>query len=114
MRKFYNTLSEKYKRRYAATEAIKFGNGGVSIIAEILGCARSTIHIGIAELKSLPTDCGYDPAIRITGGGRKPYDQTRHRFGFFSRRQKPDCGRSDGWESPMDKSHSRRDCPTTQ
>ena len=41
MRKFYNTLSEKDKRRYAATEAIKFGHGGVSIIAEILGCARS-------------------------------------------------------------------------
>ena len=77
MRKFYNTLSEKDKRRYAATEAIKFGHGGVSIIAEILGCARSTIHFGIAELKSLPTDCGYDPAIRIAGGGRKPYDQTR-------------------------------------
>jgi transposase len=77
MRKFYNTLSEKDKRRYAATEAIKFGHGGVSIIAEILGCARSTIHIGIAELKALPTDCGYDPAIRSAGGGRKPYHQTQ-------------------------------------
>lgn len=76
MRKFYNTLSEKDKRRYAATEAIKLGHGGVSLIAEILGCARSTIHIAIAELKSLPTDCEYDPAIRIAGGGRKRYDQT--------------------------------------
>ena len=76
MRKFYNTLSEKDKRRYAATEAIKLGHGGVSLIAEILGCARNTIHIAIAELKSLPTDCKYDPAIRIAGGGRKRYDQT--------------------------------------
>ena len=76
MRKFYNTLSEKDKRRYAATEAIKLGHGGVTIVAEILGCARSTIHIAITELKSLPNDCGYDPAIRSAGGGRKPYDQT--------------------------------------
>lgn len=34
------------------------------------------VPYGIAELKSLPTDCGYAPAIRISGGGRKPYDQT--------------------------------------
>lgn len=76
IRKFYNTLREKDKRRYAAAEAIKLGHGGVSIIAEILGCARSTIHIGIRELKSLPSDKEYEKRIRIPGGGRKPYDQT--------------------------------------
>jgi hypothetical protein len=30
MRKFYNTLSEKDKRRYAAIEAMKLGHGGIA------------------------------------------------------------------------------------
>ena len=80
MRKFYNTLSEKDKRRYAATEAMKWGHGGIKIIAEILGCARSTIHIGIDELQSLSADEEYDPRIRTEGAGRKPYDQTIDRI----------------------------------
>ena len=53
MRKFYQTLNEKDKRRYAATEAIKLGHGGICYIAEILQCARSTIHIGIRELQAV-------------------------------------------------------------
>ncbi len=76
IRKLYNKLSEKDKRLYAATEALKLGHGGVENIAQILGCARSTLHIGIVELKSLPADCRYDSRIRQPGGGRKPYDQT--------------------------------------
>ncbi len=76
MMKFYNTLSEKDKRRYAATEAIKLGHGGVCYIALTLGCARSTVHMGIRELKSLPDSTGYQKHIRRPGGGRKRYNQT--------------------------------------
>lgn len=75
MRKFYLTLSEKDRRRYAAIEASKLGHGGISYIAEVLGCARSTIASGVQELASLPADGGYDPRIRQAGGGRKPYTQ---------------------------------------
>ena len=37
MKKFYNTLSEKDRRRYAAIEALKLGYGGQKYICEILG-----------------------------------------------------------------------------
>lgn len=76
MKKFYGTLSEKDKRRYAATEAMKLGHGGITVIAKILGCARSTIQIGITELSALPTDGEYDARIRQPGGGRKTYEHT--------------------------------------
>jgi transposase len=73
MRKFYNTLSEKDRRRYAAVEAGKLGHGGISYVAEMLGCARSTIATGLQELASLPVASGYERRIRRVGGGRKPY-----------------------------------------
>ena len=40
MKKFYRTLSEKDKRRYAGVEAIKFGRGGIMYIARVLECDR--------------------------------------------------------------------------
>jgi len=36
MQQFYTTLSEKDRWRYAAIEARKLGNGGVSYIARVL------------------------------------------------------------------------------
>ena len=76
MRKFFNTLSEKDKRRYAAIEAQKLEYGGISYIARVLGCSRTTIHEGLSELETLPEDNSPDQHIRRPGGGRKSYDQT--------------------------------------
>ena len=70
MRSFYNTLSEKDKRRYAAVEAKRLGHGGIEYVAKILGCATKTISRGIGELDSLDRD----PAagrVRRPGAGRK-------------------------------------------
>ena len=75
MRKFYGTLSEKDRRRYAAVEAAKLGHGGITYVAKVLGCAQSTIAIGIEELAELPEGSGYDARIRRQGGGRKPYGE---------------------------------------
>jgi transposase len=75
MRKFYNTLSEKDKRRYAAVEALKLGRGGIAYIVKVLGCSRKTVKQGIKELKRLPIDSEYNPRIRQSGAGRKSYDQ---------------------------------------
>lgn len=47
----YLNLSEKDKRHYAAVEAAKLGHGGVNYIAELFGCHRETIAIGLEELK---------------------------------------------------------------
>ena len=53
MKKFYDTLSEKDKRRYAGVEAMKLGRGGVAYITKILGCSRKTVIKGLRELTVL-------------------------------------------------------------
>jgi hypothetical protein len=70
MRGFYQTLSEKDRRRYAALEARRLGRGGSVFVAEVLGCSTRTIERGAIELDQLP----HDPAVgrvRRLGGGRK-------------------------------------------
>jgi len=68
MKKFYETLSEKDRRRYAAIEAIKLGYGGQKYICEILNCAPDTVQKGTEELeREMPSD----ERIRNAGGGRK-------------------------------------------
>jgi hypothetical protein len=70
MRGFYQTLSEKDRRRYAALEARQLGRGGTVLVAAVLGCSTRTIERGAIELDQLPDD----PAagrVRRVGGGRK-------------------------------------------
>lgn len=70
MQNFYQTLSEKDQRRYAAVEAQRLGHGGIEFISEVLGCSTKTISRGIKELDELPND----PAagrVRREGAGRK-------------------------------------------
>jgi hypothetical protein len=76
MQKYYATLTEKDRRRYAAIEALKLGQGGQSYIARVLGCSEKTISRGMADLAALPTEPQPDPRIRKTGGGRKGYAES--------------------------------------
>jgi predicted transcriptional regulator len=76
MQQFYTTLSEKDRRRYAAIEAKKLGHGGVTYIARVLGCDRSTVQAGMKELGHLPEKGEMARRIRKPGGGRKPYYET--------------------------------------
>jgi hypothetical protein len=69
MRNFYNSLSEKDRRRYAAIEATKFGHGGASYIRRLFSCDDRTISRGQQELKSGIS--GENQRIRKLGGGRK-------------------------------------------
>jgi len=71
MVKFYNSLSEKDKRRYAAIEAKKLGHGGIKYISELLGCHRNTITEGKSELENREVEKFNEEAIREKGGGRK-------------------------------------------
>jgi hypothetical protein len=50
MRRLFEWLSEKDRRRYAAVEAAKFGHGGVEYVAQVLGCDPQTIRQGREEL----------------------------------------------------------------
>ena len=70
MRHFFQTLSEKDQRRYAAVEAQRLGHGGMEYISDVLGCSTKTISRGVKELAALP----HDPAagrVRREGAGRK-------------------------------------------
>ena len=55
MRELYNRLPEKSKRLYAGIEALKLLYGGISYIAELFGCSRDTISVGIKELAEAET-----------------------------------------------------------
>jgi hypothetical protein len=70
MRNFFETLSEKDQRRYAAIQARQLKHGGIEYVSEVLGCSTRTISRGMTELEQLPND----PAagrVRRPGAGRK-------------------------------------------
>ena len=52
MVRFYQSLNERDRRRYAAVEATKLGRGGIEYISRVLGCDPKTVAHGIAELES--------------------------------------------------------------
>jgi hypothetical protein len=51
MKRLFDWLSEKDRRRYAAVEATKLGHGGVEYIARVLSCDPKTIRQGLKELE---------------------------------------------------------------
>ena len=66
MVRFYCSLNERDRRRYAALEAAKLGHGGIQYISGLLRCDRKTIARGMNELNAeqeLATHC-----IRKSGG----------------------------------------------
>ena len=79
IKKFYNSLSEKDKRRYAGIEAQKLGWGGISYIIRLLGCSRNTVIQGIEDLKKMEQqiETVNNSRIRNKGGGRKSILSTK-------------------------------------
>lgn len=68
-KRFYLSLSEKDKRNYAASEAIKIGYHGVTEVSERLGINKRTIRQGIKDFNSIEK---WKPTkIRKDGGGSK-------------------------------------------
>jgi hypothetical protein len=51
MRRFFDSLSEADRRRYAGIEAVKLGHGGIKYLSDLLGCDPKTIQLGISELE---------------------------------------------------------------
>ena len=66
---FYNSLSEKDRRRYAAIETKKLGYGGATYIRSILQCDDRTITRGVNDFTSGLSNEG--SRIRQPGAGRK-------------------------------------------
>jgi hypothetical protein len=50
MKRLFDWLSEKDRRRSAAAEVAKLGHGGVEYIARLLACDPKTIRQGLTEL----------------------------------------------------------------
>jgi hypothetical protein len=74
MKSYYESLSEKDRRRYAAIEANQRGYGGLGQICKLLGCNYRTIRKGITELKQ--ASLLKSSRIRRPGGGRKKAIET--------------------------------------
>lgn len=55
MKRFYDSLTEKDRRAYAAIEAAKLGHGGIGYIAKLFGCDPKTIGHGKQDLHCLPS-----------------------------------------------------------
>lgn len=68
-------LDERGRRRWAATEAMALGRGGITTVSLATGLSDRTIRTGIQELSSdLPLTSGRQ---RRTGGGRKPLEHSQ-------------------------------------
>ncbi|MEO1095055.1 MAG: hypothetical protein AAFX01_09160 [Cyanobacteria bacterium J06638_28] len=66
MQRYYQSLSAKDRRRYAALEALKLGHGGMSYITNLFGCHAKPVRRGIAELQD--EQAMSDERIRQPGG----------------------------------------------
>lgn len=74
MRRYYQSLSEKDRRRYAAIEAVKLGYGGQVYIRRLFGCHHETLALGLTELEDEAVL--EQEQIRQAGGGRKSAFET--------------------------------------
>ncbi len=69
-------LDERGRRRWAATEAMALGYGGITAVSLATGLSDRTIRNGIEELQSdNPLPSGRQ---RRNGGGRKPLESSQH------------------------------------
>jgi len=74
------TLTERGRRRWAATEAIALGHGGIALVEWATGVSRSTIARGMRELVE---GDDLDPErVRRPGGGRKGKVDQEPRLGI--------------------------------
>ncbi|MDZ4871732.1 MAG: hypothetical protein CLLPBCKN_007071 [Chroococcidiopsis cubana SAG 39.79] len=74
MKRYYQSLSEKDRRRYAAIEAVKLGYGGQAYIRRLFGCHHETLALGLVELEE--ATALEQERIRQPGGGRKSAFET--------------------------------------
>jgi hypothetical protein len=74
MQRYYRSLCEKDRRRYAAIEAVKLGYGGQAYIRRLFGCHHETLALGMVELED--ETALKQERIRQVGGGRKSAFET--------------------------------------
>ena len=67
-------LDERSRRQWAGAEAMAVGWGGVSVVALATGLSRTTIGVGVGELRERAKPGGPPVTMRVRrpGGGSKP------------------------------------------
>ena len=65
-----DTLNERQRRLWAASEARALGYGGVSLVAKATGVSRRAIRVALTELAT--ADALPAGKVRRLGAGRKP------------------------------------------
>ena len=66
-------LTERGRRRWAASEALELGHGGITVVAQATGLGERTIRRGCQELRHEQAPASLaGRRIRHPGGGRKP------------------------------------------
>jgi len=65
---FFHRLSEKERRAFAAIEATRIGFGGISLVSQLFGCSRPTVHRGLKEFEDGTIA---QSRVRKKGAGRK-------------------------------------------
>ena len=66
-------LNERGRRRWAASEALELGHGGLKAVAQATGLGERTIRRGCDELRHHHApERPDDQRIRRAGGGRNP------------------------------------------
>ncbi len=68
-------MDERVRRQWAASEAMSLSWGGVSVVAKATGMSRTTIRVGLCELRAREKAAGAVPprmGVRRPGGGGKP------------------------------------------
>lgn len=70
-------MDERMRRQWAAAEARELGRGGITTVAQATGLSRTTVTVGLCELK-LPRKRRIQHAgrVRRPGGGRRALTET--------------------------------------
>lgn len=62
------TLNERHWRLYLASEAKRYGRGGIALVSRLSGAGKNMIRRGLADMEEPPLP---ESRIRRSGGGRK-------------------------------------------
>lgn len=74
MQTYYESLSERNRRQYAAIESIKLDWGGQTYICNLFHLSQKTLRKGIEEVNNPLKNADLDPnRQRKPGGGRKVF-----------------------------------------
>ena len=76
------TFDERTRRLWVATESEALGWGGITLVSEVTGVSRPTIHAGIEEIRAMRNGDSSvslrEGRLRAEGGGRKKLTENDH------------------------------------